>query len=295
MVKITPVQKNFVTMIEDIDLSCTLNRHDLGIITNAFETFGVVIFRSQSITIEQQIAFSRRFGPLEPSVRRHRKRAISNVYISDISNVGPDGTIMDEASEAMSYNRGNQLWHSDSSFKKIPSKASLLYALETPPSGGETEFCDMRAAWDSLESQIQIKIENLTVEHSLAYSRGIMGYNAEKHFSKAEKIEASPVLQPLVRESDISGRKSLYLGSHASQIMGMKEKESRTLLDTLLTHASQKQFVHVHAWSPGDLIMWDNRCINHRGRPWSSQKYRRVMRRTTVGGEGFDEEAALAI
>ena len=122
MVKITPVQKNFVTIIEDIDLSCTLNRHDLEIITNAFEIFGVVIFQSQSITIEQQIAFSRCFGPLEPSVRRHRKRAISNVYISDISNVGPDGTIMDEASEAMSYNRGNQLWHSDSSFKKYHLK-----------------------------------------------------------------------------------------------------------------------------------------------------------------------------
>ena len=137
------------------------------------------------------------------------------------------------------------------------------------------------------------KIEKLMLEHSLTHSLGIIGYNTEKNFSSAEKYQAQPVVQPLVIKNDISGRKSLYLGSHAKNIMGIKEKESRTLLDTLLSHASREQFVHVHTWSLGDLILWDNRFINHRGRPWNSQKFSRVMRRTTVRGDGFDEQAAL--
>ena len=293
--EITGVRGDFVASVAGIDLSARHNNEGFKKIETAFETYAVLIFPNQYITDDQQIDFSRRFGPLEPSVRRHRNRSISNVYLSDISNVGPDGTIMAEKSEAMAYNRGNQLWHSDSSFKKIPAKASLLSAKEVPPYGGETEFSDMRAVWDSLDKKTKNTIDSLYAEHCLSYSRSAMGYDAQRIFSDKEKSEVPPVLQPLVRQNKSTGRKSLYVGSHAARIPNMKDDEGRALLDRLLSQSEKQQFIHVHVWSTGDLVMWDNRCVNHRGRPWESQKYRRVMRRTTVGGEGFDELAALAI
>ena len=295
MVQVTPVQGDFVAVVDDLDLSHPLNDADFASVEMAFETYGVIVFPAQDITDDQQIAFSRRFGPLEPSVRRHRNRAVSNVLLSDISNVGSDGQIMAEKSEAMSYNRGNQLWHSDSSFKEIPSKASLLSAREVPPSGGETEFADMRAAWDTLSAEKQVEISDLVAQHSLAYSRATMGYDAGEKFMDVEKSEVPPVPQPLIRVSPVTGRKSLYVGSHAAYVDGMDRNAGRTLLDGLLAHAAEDRFIYIHNWAAFDLVMWDNRCINHRGRPWQSQKHRRVMRRTTIGGDGFDEAAALAI
>ena len=295
MVQVTPVQGDFVAVVDDLDLSHPLNDADFASVEMAFETYGVIVFPAQNITDDQQIAFSRRFGPLEPSVRRHRNRAVSNVFLSDISNVGSDGQIMAEKSEAMSYNRGNQLWHSDSSFKEIPSKASLLSAREVPPSGGETEFADMRAAWDALSAKKKAEISDLVAHHSLAHSRATMGYDAGEKFMDVEKSEVPPIPQPLIRVSPVTGRKSLYVGSHAAYIDGMDHDAGRTLLDGLLAHAAEDRFIYIHNWAAFDLVMWDNRCINHRGRPWESQKHRRVMRRTTIGGDGFDEVAALAI
>ena len=295
MVQVTPVQGDFVAVVDNVDLAYPLNDDEFAAVEMAFETYGVIVFPAQDITDDQQIAFSRRFGPLEPSVRRHRNRAVSNVFLSDISNVGSDGQIMAEKSEAMSYNRGNQLWHSDSSFKEIPSKASLLSAREVPPSGGETEFADMRAAWDTLSAEKQVEISDLVAQHSLAYSRATMGYNAGEKFMDVEKSEVPPVPQPLIRVSPVTGRKSLYVGSHAAYVDGMDRNAGRTLLDGLLAHAAEDRFIYIHNWAAFDLVMWDNRCINHRGRPWQSQKHRRVMRRTTIGGDGFDEAAALAI
>ncbi len=295
MVQVTPVQGDFVAVVEDIDLSYPLNDDEFSAVEIAFETYGVIVFPAQDITDDQQIAFSRRFGPLEPSVRRHRNRAVSNVFLSDISNVGSDGQIMAEKSEAMSYNRGNQLWHSDSSFKEIPSKASLLSAREVPPSGGETEFADMRAAWDTLSAEKQVEISDLVAQHSLAYSRATIGYDAGEEFMDVEKSEVPPIPQSLIRVSPVTGRKSLYVGSHAAYVDGMDRDAGRTLLDGLLAHAAEDRFIYIHNWAAFDLVMWDNRCINHRGRPWQSQKHRRVMRRTTIGGDGFDEAAALAI
>ena len=295
MVQVTPVQGDFVAVVDNVDLAYPLNDDEFAAVEMAFETYGVIVFPAQDITDDQQIAFSRRFGPLEPSVRRHRNRAVSNVFLSDISNVGSDGQIMAEKSEAMSYNRGNQLWHSDSSFKEIPSKASLLSAREVPPSGGETEFADMRAAWDTLSAEKQVEISDLVAQHSLAYSRATMGYDAGEKFMDVEKSEVPPVPQPLIRVSPVTGRKSLYVGSHAAYVDGMDRDAGRTLLDGLLAHAAEDRFIYIHNWAAFDLVMWDNRCINHRGRPWESQKHRRVMRRTTIGGDGFDEAAALAI
>ncbi|MDD9875971.1 MAG: TauD/TfdA family dioxygenase [Magnetovibrio sp.] len=284
-VRVTPIHGDFVARVTGVDLTRPLDDATFADVEAAFETFGVVVFPDQDIGDDQQIAFSERFGPLEPSVRRHRERAVANPLISDISNVGPDGGILAADSEAMSYNRGNQLWHSDSSFKRVPSKASLLSAREIPPAAGETEFADMRAAWEALAPEMQARIEGLVAEHSLAYSRATMGYDAGSTFFDVEKQEVPPVPQAMVRTSPVTGRKSLYVGSHASHIRGMDREAGRALLDTLLAHAAEDRFVHAHAWSVGDLVMWDNRCVNHRGRPWDAGKYRRIMRRTTVAGE----------
>jgi len=281
-IEITPVMGDFVAEISGIDLSEQLDDETFAAVNDAFEAYGVIVFHDQDITDDQQIAFSERFGPLEKSVRRHRDRAVSNPYVSDISNVTSGGELMAEGSEAMSYNKGNQLWHADSSFKNIPSKASLLSAREIPPSAGATEFADMRAAWDRLSPDMQARIEPLAASHSLAYSRGIMGYDAGATFMDVEKEEVPPVPQPMVRSSPVTGRKSIYAGSHASHIIGMDRDEGRALLDELLSEATQDRYAYVHNWAVGDLVMWDNRCTNHRGRPWDSQRHRRVLRRTTV-------------
>lgn len=284
-VQVTSVKGDFVARISGVDLGGPLDQRIFDNIEAAFEAHGVAIFPDQDITDDQQIAFSERFGDLEPSVRRHRERSVSNPYISDISNIGPDGNLLPENAEAMSYNRGNQLWHSDSSFKRTPSKASLLSAREVPPDAGETEFCDMRAAWDALAPYMQARLDGLVAEHSLAYSRASMGYDAGETFFDIEKADVPPVPQTLARISPVNGRKSLYVGSHAAYIRDMDRGEGRALLDELLAHAANDKFVYVHKWSVGDLVMWDNRCVNHRGRPWDSQRYRRVMRRTTVAGD----------
>jgi alpha-ketoglutarate-dependent 2,4-dichlorophenoxyacetate dioxygenase len=281
-VSATPLHGDFVAEIGGVDLRERLSDADFAKVEAAFEHYGVIVFHGQHITDDQQIEFSERFGLLEMSVRRHRDRMVSNPYVSDISNVTPDGKLMAEDSEAMSYNRGNQLWHADSSFKKVPAKASLLSAREVPPTAGATEFCDMRVAWDALSDAMKAKIEGLEAMHSLAYSRASMGYDAGQEFFDIEKAEVPPVPQPLVRISAVTGRKSLYVGSHAAYVVGMDRDAGRALLDELLAHAAQDRFVHVHEWAVGDLAMWDNRCVNHRGRPWESRKYRRIMRRTTV-------------
>jgi len=279
---ITPIKGDFAARVDGIDLRDRLDDPVFTAVNDAFETYGVLVFPGQTLTDDQQIAFSERFGPLEKSVRRHRARSVSNPYVSDISNVTPDGDLMAEDSEAMSYNKGNQLWHADSSFKEIPSKASLLSAREVPPHAGATEFADMRAAWDRLSADMQARIEALKASHSLAYSRASKGYDAGVQFSDVEKAEVPPVPQPLVRISPVTGRKSIYVGSHASHVIGMGRDDGRALLDELLAVAADKRFVYVHDWRVGDLVMWDNRCVNHRGRPWDSQRHRRVMRRTTV-------------
>jgi len=284
-VHVTPVNGDFVARVTGVDLTAPLDDADFAAVEAAFETYGVLVFPDQPISDDQQIAFSERFGALEPSVRRHRDRAVENPVISDISNVGPDGNLLAADSEAMSYNRGNQLWHSDSSFKRIPSKASLLSAREVPPDAGETEFADMRAAWETLAPEMQARIEDLAASHSLAYSRATMGYDAGAEFSDVEKDEVPPVPQAMVRTSPVTGRKSLFVGSHASHVIGMDAEVGRALLDELLAHAAEDRFVYAHNWAVGDLVMWDNRCVNHRGRPWESGRYRRIMRRTTVAGE----------
>jgi len=161
--------------------------------------------------------------------------------------------------------------------------ASLLSGREVPPEGGETEYADLRAAWDALPADRKRGLDELVAEHSFVYSRGLIGYD---QFTDAERAEVPPVPQAVVRTHPATGRKSLYVGSHASHVIGRPVEESRALLRELLDFATQPQFVYRHAWRQHDLVMWDNRCVLHRGRPWDERRYRRVMHRTTVAGAG---------
>jgi alpha-ketoglutarate-dependent 2,4-dichlorophenoxyacetate dioxygenase len=292
MPKIEIVKPEFVARVLDVDLRQEVADAAFEQIRDAFNHHAILVFPGQDLSNDQQIAFSERFGPLEPSVRRHRKRNVANIYVSDLSNIDPDtGGFMADSSEAMSYNLGNQLWHSDSSFKQVPAQASLLSGREVPPEGGETEFADLRAAWDTLDAERQQWLGKQTAKHSLAHSRGKMGYDAAQEFTGVEKAEVPPVVQPMMFKNANTGRKALYVGAHAFSIVGMGDEEGLKLIDELIAHATQAQFVYAHQWHENDLVMWDNRASLHRGRPWDTQRYRRVMRRTTVAGPGFVEAA----
>lgn len=280
---VTPVQGDFVARVTGLDLSNQLDEGDFGQVRDAFHRYAVVIFPEQALTDDEQIAFSERFGPLEVSLRKDRQRRIDNPRISDISNVDEKDRVFDPDDERAIYNAGNRLWHSDSSFKRVPAMASLLSGREVPPEGGETEYADLRGAWDALPPDRQRGLPSLVAEHSFVYSRGLIGYD---QFTDAERAAVPPVPQAVVRTHPATGRKSLYLGSHASHILGRPVDEGRALLRELLEFATQPQFVYRHVWRQHDLVMWDNRCVLHRGRPWDERRYRRVMHRTTVAGAG---------
>ncbi len=280
---VTPVQGDFVARLTGLDLSKPLDSGDFGQVRDAFNRYAVVVFPEQTLTDDQQIAFSERFGPLEVSLRKDRPRRVDNPRISDISNVDEKDRVFDPDDERAIYNAGNRLWHSDSSFKRVPAMASLLSGREVPPEGGETEYADLRGAWDALPADGQRGLESLVAEHSFVYSRGLIGYD---QFTDAERAAVPPVPQAVVRTHPATGRKALYLGSHASHIIGRPVEEGRALLRELLEFATQPRFVYRHVWRRHDLVMWDNRCALHRGRPWDERRYRRVMHRTTVAGAG---------
>jgi alpha-ketoglutarate-dependent 2,4-dichlorophenoxyacetate dioxygenase len=276
----------FGAAVRGLDLSRPLDDASFDQVLDAFHQYAVLVFPDQKLNDEQQIAFSLRFGPLETSIstiRADRQRRLSRPEVSDISNVDENNQLLTAEDERALYNAGNQMWHSDSSFKRVPALASLLSAREVPPEGGETEFADMRAAWDALPEERRRDLDGLVVEHSLIYSRSLIGY---RHFTDAERAALPPVKQALVRTHPATGRKSLYLGSHASHIIGRPMEEGRAVLRELLEFATNPRFVYRHGWRVNDLVMWDNRCALHRGRPWDESKYRRVMHRITVAGAG---------
>jgi alpha-ketoglutarate-dependent 2,4-dichlorophenoxyacetate dioxygenase len=280
---VRPLHALFVAEVTGVDLREPLDAATFAALEAAFHRHAVLVFPGQPLSEEAQIAFSRRWGGLEVSIRRHRPRRVRHVEVSDISNVDAEGRLYAPDDERAVYNAGNRLWHSDSSFKRVPAKASLLLALEVPPEGGETEWADMRAAWDALPEARRQELEDLVAVHDFVYSRGLIGYG---QFSPEERAEVPPVEQALVRVHPASGRRSLYLGSHASHIVGRPVEEGRRLLQELLAFATQPRFVYTHRWRVHDLVMWDNRCVLHRGRPWDEARHRRVMQRTTVAGEG---------
>jgi alpha-ketoglutarate-dependent 2,4-dichlorophenoxyacetate dioxygenase len=247
------------------------------------DKYAVLLFRGQDITDEQQLAFARNFGERENArggtvTRKEDYRLTSG--LNDVSNLGKDGKPLPRDHRTHLFNLGNCLWHSDSSFRPIPAKFSLLSARVVNPKGGNTEFADMRAAYDALDDETKAEIEDMICEHSLMYSRGSLGF---LDYTEEEKAMFKPVLQRLVRTHPGHGRKSLYLSSHAGGIVGMTVPEARLLLRDLDEHATQREFVYVHKWTLHDFVMWDNRQTMHRVRRYD-QSQPRDMRRATVAG-----------
>jgi alpha-ketoglutarate-dependent 2,4-dichlorophenoxyacetate dioxygenase len=247
------------------------------------DEYAVLVFHGQDISDEQQLAFAGNFGERENrkggNVTRKEEYRL-NSGLADVSNLGKDGKPLARDHRTHLFNLGNCLWHSDSSFRPIPAKFSLLSARVVNPKGGNTEFADMRAAYDALDAETKAEIADMICEHSLMYSRGALGMS---DFSDEEKAMFKPVLQRLVRTHPVHGRKSLYLSSHAGAIQGMSVPEARLLLRDLTEHATQPEFVYVHKWTVHDLVMWDNRQTVHRVRRYD-QSQPRDMRRATVAG-----------
>ncbi len=247
------------------------------------DKYAVLVFHGQDITDEQQLAFALNFGEREKArggtVTKKEDYRLST-GLNDVSNLGKDGKPLPRDHRTHLFNLGNCLWHSDSSFRAIPAKFSLLSARVVNPKGGNTEFADMRAAYDALDEETKAEIEDLICEHSLMYSRGSLGFT---EYSDEEKEMFKPVLQRLVRTHPVHRRKSLYLSSHAGRILGMSVPEGRLLLRDLTEHATQAEFVYVHKWTLHDLVMWDNRQTIHRVRRYD-QSQPRDMRRATIAG-----------
>jgi alpha-ketoglutarate-dependent 2,4-dichlorophenoxyacetate dioxygenase len=283
-VAIRQIHPVFVGEVTGIDLTRALLPPEVAAVEAGMDRYAVLVFRDQKITDEQQMVFSRNFGPLEDArggnITRPEDRRLA-VGMNDVSNLGRDGQPLDRDSRQHLFNLGNLLWHSDSSFRPIPAKYSLLSARVVHPTGGNTEFADMRAAYDALDASTKAQIEDLVSEHSLMYSRGSLGMI---DYSDEERAMFRPVRQRLVRTHPVTGRKSLYLSSHAGGIVGLPMPEARILLRDLTEHATQPRFVYAHAWRQWDLVMWDNRQMMHRGRRYD-QSQPRDMRRTTVAGD----------
>ena len=280
-ITVCPVTPNFAAEIGDVDLSAPLAPSDLADIKDAFATFAVLIFPDQHLSQDQHLDFARYFGPLETTIALHRKDAQLRVRkeFADVSNLGPDNEVWGRESRQRMFQLGNRLWHTDSSFKRIPALASLLYARSIPPIGGHTEFADERAAYDALSDAMKRRLDALVAEHSIFNSRAKLGFS---NFSDEERQGLPPVPQVLVRTLPDSGRKSLYLASHAGRIFGMSEPEGRALIDELVAHATQRQFIYTHRWRIHDLVIWDNRCTMHRGTDFDDLRWKRDMQRATV-------------
>ena len=274
----------FAGEVDGIDLATPLSPEDAAAIHAGMDRYAVLVFHGRPVTLEQQMAFTLALGPIEQAIDTGLREA--NGYripttFADVSNLDKNDRVFERDNRTRLFALGNRLWHSDSSFKPTPAKYSLLHAHSIPSRGGNTEFADMRAGWDTLDPETQAACEGLVCEHSQIYSRQILGFT---DFTDQERARFAPVRQVLVRTHPVTGRKSLYLSSHAGGIIGWPVPEARAFLRDLIEHATQRQFVYSHRWQVGDLVMWDNRQTMHRARPFPEHEPRDV-RRTTLAGD----------
>jgi alpha-ketoglutarate-dependent 2,4-dichlorophenoxyacetate dioxygenase len=283
----------FVGEVRGVDLTRPLTRDEAAAIEAGMDRYAVLVFHDQNITDDQQMAFTLNFGAIENAKGGNITKADEyrlKTGMVDVSNLDKDGKPLARDDRRRMFNLGNRLWHSDSSFRAKPAKYSILSARTVASRGGNTEFADMRAAYDTLDDDTRAMIEDLVCEHSLMYSRGSMGFT---ELSDDEKAMMKPVRQRLVRTHPVTGRRSLYLSSHAGTIVGWPVPEARDFLRDLNEHATQRELVYVHRWRQHDLVMWDNRQTMHRVRRFDETQPRDV-RRTTVAGEAMTVEQAEA-
>ena len=288
---IDPVGRAFFAgEVSGVDLTRPLKDDEVAAVHGGMDQFGVLVFHDQDIDDEQQLVFSRALGPLEQAtgdIAAPQDRRMS-MDLNDISNLDKNSKVLARDDRRRLFGLGNQLWHSDSSFKPVPAKYSILSARTIPPTGGNTEFADMRAAYDTLDEATKREVHGLVCSHSQIFSRGILGFT---DFTEEERVKWTPVRQRLVRRHPRTGRLSLYLSSHAGGIEGWPMPEARAFLRDLNEHATQRKFVYSHVWRPHDLVMWDNRVTMHRARRYDHTEVR-DMRRTTLTNEVSSLEQA---
>ena len=282
----TRLTPHFAAQIAGVDITRPVDDATWRDIRAAFEEHSVLLFRGQPLTDEQQIAFSQRFGRLE--VTRSMNPAAGTPFARQSNLDIKTGEVIPADDRRMIYQLANMLWHSDSSFKPVPSLCSLLSARIVPPEGGATEFASARCAYPSLPEALKRRARDAIVVHDFSWSRDQI---RPGFFTDKDRAEYPPVQHPLVRRNPVNGRESLFLGAHASYVEGLPVAEGRAFLKELLDHVTQPQFCYRHEWQEGDLIIWDNRCVLHRATPYDTTRYRRLMQRTTVSGDPAETAA----
>jgi alpha-ketoglutarate-dependent 2,4-dichlorophenoxyacetate dioxygenase len=294
-IEIRQVNPDFVAEIGAIDLSKSIDQPTVDAVWEAIDRYAVLVFRDQRLTDTQLRDFAANFGALEigRAAARGGRRRLAHPEIGDISNLDEEGRLRERDDRRRLDSLGNRLWHTDASYMPVPVVLGMLHAVAVPPASalgdGATEFADMRAAYDALPETMKAEIDGLVAEHDVFWSRGQIGFT---EFAPGEREQYPPSQQRLVRRHPGSRRKTLYLSAHASHIVGWPVPEGRLLLLDLNTHATQPQFVYSHKWRVGDLVIWDNRCTMHRGRPHDDSHPRDLRRATTLDVGSTLEEAA---
>ncbi len=297
--KTTPLHPLFAAAVTGIDISKDLDSLAVRAIEKVIDEFAVVVFRDQSLTVEAQIAFARRFGPLEGATMRTRadnRHRTPHPEIVDIANVDENDNLQSSDDRRRVYNLGNRLWHTDSSFRAVRGALSMLYARRIPPSGGDTEFADMRAAYDALPPDIKRQADSLWIEHDRTFGRVMLGVT---NHTPQEIAAFPPVRHKLVQVHPTSGRTTLYLAAHAKDVVDWPVPDGRIFLRELMEAATEREFVYRHQWRVGDLVIWDNRCTMHRARPFDESYPRDLTRVTTsdvgyAGADAASKEQALS-
>jgi alpha-ketoglutarate-dependent 2,4-dichlorophenoxyacetate dioxygenase len=285
MIEVTPLTQHIGGRMTGIDARRPLTSDEVAAIERAMDQYAVLVLPGQDITDAQQLAFTRNFGPLEEGANSGARDTELRlpVVFADVSNLDREGRIAARENKKRMAALGNRLWHSDASFRAVPARYSILSGRIVTTDGGNTEFADMRAAYDALDQATRAEIEDLVCEHSLIYSRGQLGFS---EFLPDERVAMAPVRQKLVRTHPVTGRKSLFLAAHIGTIVGWPRPEAMAFIRDLMEHATQPQFVYVHRWTQHDLVMWDNRTTMHRVRRFDDLHVVRDMRRTTTKSDG---------
>ena len=274
-ISVTKLGQTFCAEVRNVDISQVLDDATHRAIHQALLQYGVLYFPEQPLTDAQQEVFSKWYGPLEVTFEDPK------LFTAHLSNVYDDGSIRGSDSRKSTFLRANQLWHSDSTMFQAPARISFLSAHAVAPEGGETQWADMQGAWEALPAPRKQELQGLVLEHDFQKSRKVADYE----FDAEERKRWPPLLHPLVRVHEETGRRALYVGSQAQRVVGWPLEKGQALIEELLEFATQDRFVYTHSWSVNDFMIWDNRRVNHRGRPWDEERYPRDLRRTTVRGE----------
>jgi alpha-ketoglutarate-dependent 2,4-dichlorophenoxyacetate dioxygenase len=284
-IELQPLTRHIGARMTGVDARKPLTPAEVAAIETAMDRYAVLVLPGQDITDEQQLAFSHNFGPLEEGANSGARDAELRlpVVFADVSNLDKEGRVTARDNKKRMAGLANRLWHTDASFRVVPARYSILSGRVVTTEGGNTEFADMRAAYDALDTRTKTEIEDLVCEHSLIYSRGQLGFT---EFLPNERVAMKPVRQRLVRTHPVTGRKSLFLASHIGAIVGWPQPEAMAFIRDLIEHATQEQFVYVHKWRPHDLVIWDNRTTMHRVRRFDDLAIVRDVRRTTTKSEG---------